>query len=62
MSVWGPLLLCSLLVTRIDPISDTKEGEKEVRLSIRVWKRRKGVLSIYRSEQSDNNGALPLIS
>ncbi|KAJ5661917.1 uncharacterized protein N7477_009533 [Penicillium maclennaniae] len=47
----------------IDPISDTEEGEDEVRLSVRAGKRRKSVLSDHESEQSDDNDSgLPLMS
>ncbi|KAJ5662646.1 uncharacterized protein N7477_010262 [Penicillium maclennaniae] len=47
----------------IDLISDTEEGDDKVRLSVRVGKRRKSVLSDHKSEQSDNNNSgLPLIS
>ncbi|KAJ5662254.1 uncharacterized protein N7477_009870 [Penicillium maclennaniae] len=47
----------------IDPISDTKEGDDKVRLSVRAGKRRKSVLSDHKSEQSDNNNSgLPLMS
>lgn len=47
----------------IDLISDTEEGEEEVRLSVRAGKRRKSVLSDDESEQSDDNeSGLPLMS
>ena len=46
----------------VNLISDTEEGEDEVRQLVRDGKRRKSVTSDYGGEQSDDDGALPFMS
>lgn len=52
----------SASIEGIDPISDTEEGDEEVRLSVRVGKRRQSVLSDHEGEESDNDCGLPFMS
>jgi hypothetical protein len=48
-------------IEEIEPISDTEEGEEELRQSVRAGKRRKSVLSNIEEDNDEEDDGLPVM-